>query len=130
MSALEEYQAIIKRLLEKRQKVIDSYSEKIQKAEIDRDSEVLQITEELLRIGVSKKDIPIHETASKFKKLSDDLIKQTLRSYMKQGLYYSSTPILERLRISYPDFRAFVKKYPDFISKAGVNKGRKYTLNE
>jgi hypothetical protein len=128
MSEEKEYLALVNKLLVKRNSIISNYDDKIKTAEINRDAEVLQNTESLIRIGVKMSDIPKYHTSSKFRKLSDNIIQSTLSSYMRQGEFYSSTTLLDRLKISYPDLRTFVRKNPTFISRSGCNKGMKYFL--
>jgi hypothetical protein len=126
----EQYKAIVDSLLEKRKNIIKSCEEKIQQAELQRDHDILHNNESLLKIGLKENQIPNFYKSFKFKKLSDNLIQSTLSSYMKKGVYYSSTPLLKRLGIAYTDLRTFVNKNPNFIKKIGVNKGTKYIINE
>ena len=127
---VSQYNQLVQRLMEERQAIVTDCQEKIKELEYQRDQHLLKNLQDLRNMRVRDEDIPniLGGTGRKFRKLEVPLIKQILIESMKREEWYPSTPLLEILKISYPDFRDFVKRNPDFIEKKGVNKGRLYKL--
>ena len=117
----------IENLKKEREWIVTSYASQISKLEDDRDQELATNLEGLKSLGVAEQDIPLRLTAGKkFRKLTHDEILHKLKRFMQPHESYPSTPLLAELKISYPDFRTFVKAHPSFIEAIGINKGRVY----
>ena len=127
---VSQYNQLVKRLMDERSSIVSDCQERVKDLEHKRDQELLRNLQDLRKMGVKDADIPniLGGTGRKFRKLEAPLIKEILTESMKREEWYPSTPLLEILKISYPDFRDFVKQNPDFIERRGVNKGRVYKL--
>lgn len=127
---VSQYNQLVQRLMDARQSIVTDCMERIKEIENERDRLLLKNLQDLRKMGVKDEDIPniLGGTGRKFRKLESPLIKEILNESMEREEWYPSTPLLEILKISYPDFREFVKNNPDFIEKKGVNKGRLYKL--
>lgn len=127
---VSQYNQLVQRLMDERQAIVTDCQEKIKELEYQRDQYLLKNLQDLRKMGVRDDDIPniLGGTGRKFRKLEAPLIKEILTESMNREEWYPSTPLLEILKISYPDFRDFVKRNPDFIEKKGANKGRLYKL--
>lgn len=131
-SPLSQYRRLVQTLLDQRKKIIDECQIDIKELESKRDRLLADNLKELLQMGVKEAEVPHAQlgTGRKFKKLDPSLVKEVLLGHMKRGEWYPSTPILEHLQISYPDFRDFVMSYPEFIERVGTNKGTRYKLRD
>jgi hypothetical protein len=127
---ISQHRQLVKSVIEDRKKIIEECRDSIRDLESARDKKLAENLRYLLEMGVKETDIPHAQlgTGRKFRKLEVNLIKEILMGYMNGGDWYPSTPIIELLQISYPDFRDFVKANPDFIEKQGINKGTRYKL--
>jgi hypothetical protein len=127
---VSQYNQLVKRLMDERSSIVTDCQERVKDLEHKRDKDLLRNLQDLRKMGVKDEDIPniLGGTGRKFRKLEAPLIKEILTESMKREEWYPSTPLLQILKISYPDFRDFVKHNPDFIEKKGDNKGRLYKL--
>jgi hypothetical protein len=127
---VSQYNQLVKRLMDERSSIVTDCQERVKDLEHKRDQELLRNLQDLRKMGVKDADIPniLGGTGRKFRKLEASMIKEILRESMRREEWYPSTPLLEILKISYPDFRDFVKNNSDFIEKTGANKGRVYKL--
>jgi hypothetical protein len=117
----------IENLKKEREWIVSNYATKITELEDARDAELATNLEGLKKLGVAVEDIPLRHTAGKkFRKLSSNEIRHRLNRIMQPNETYSSTTLLAELKISYPDFRTFVKANADMIEAIGINKGRVY----
>ena len=117
----------IENLKKEREWIVTSYAARISELEDSRDLELAKNLEGLKSLGVPEDSVPFRLTAGKkFRKLTHDEILHKLQRFMQPHESYPSTPLLAELKISYPDFRTFVKAHPSFIEAVGVNKGRVY----
>jgi len=127
---VSQYNQLVQRLVEERNFIVTECQERVKDLEHKRDQDLLRNLQDLRKMGVKDDDIPniLGGTGRKFRKLEASMIKGILADSMRREEWYPSTPLLEILKISYPDFRDFVKRNPDFIEKKGTNKGRLYKL--
>ena len=117
----------IESLKQERDWIVTNYASKISELEDARDAELVHNLESLKKLGVAEQDIPHRLTAgSKHRKLTHEEIWEKLNRFMQAEHSYSSPDLLGVLKISYPDFRTFVKAHPDRVVATGINKGRKY----
>jgi hypothetical protein len=125
-----QYNQLVKRLIDERQTIVTECQQRVKDLEHKRDESLLENLKALRKIGVKDDDIPniLGGTGRKFRKLEVPMIKEILTESMRREEWYPSTPLLQILKISYPDFRDFVKQNPGFIEQRGVNKGRVYKL--
>jgi hypothetical protein len=126
-ATLASIREAIDNLRKEREWIVTSYAAKILDLEDSRDMELAKNLEGLKSLGVSEDSIPFRLTAGKkFRKLTHDEILHRLQRFMQPNDSYPSPVLLAELKISYPDFRTFVKTHGDFIDAVGVNKGRVY----
>jgi hypothetical protein len=135
MVSVEETLASIRGAIDslkmEREWIVSSYAAKIAELEDARDAELAQNLEGLKKLGVSDEEIPFRLTAGKkFRKLTHDEILHKLQRFMQPNDSYPSPVLLAELKISYPDFRTFVKAHPSFIEAIGINKGRVYRCKQ
>jgi hypothetical protein len=123
------YEALVQGLLDERKAILARFKSQVNDLEGDKNLKLELNRQRLLRIGYDQSKIPMQlGVGRKFLKLDDSRLKEVLSEFMDSGQWYPSTPLLQHLKISYPDFRDFVKKNPDFIEKDGDNRGRLYKL--
>jgi hypothetical protein len=123
------YEALVQGLLDERKAIVARFKSQVDDLERDRNIKLELNRQRLVRIGYDQSKIPEPlGVGRKFLKLDDSRIKEVLTEFMNSGQWYPSTPLLQHLKISYPDFRDFVKKNADFIEKDGDNRGRLYKL--
>ena len=127
---ISQHRQLVKSVIDERKTIIEECRNSVKDLESARDKKLAENLRYLLEMGVKEADIPHAQlgTGRKFRKLEVNLIKEILMGYMNAGEWYPSTPIIELLQISYPDFRDFVKAHPEFIDKDGKNKGTRYKL--
>ena len=124
---LASIQGAIETLKKEREWIVRTYQARITELEDDRDRELAENLKGLKALGVSEQDIPLRISAGKkFRKLTHEEIRNKLVRFMQPEVSYPSPALLAELKISYPDFRTFVKKNTDFLEAKGVNKGRVY----
>ena len=124
------YHKLIQGLLRERQMIYDSCKEQVAQIEHDRNIKLELNRQRLIRIGYDASKISDPPgMGRRFLKLDESMIKDGLVKFMNRGQWYPSTPLLEHLKISYPDFRDFIKDNPDFIEPNDrKNRGRLYKL--
>jgi len=123
------YEALVQGLLDERKAIVARFKSQADDLERDRNLKLELNRQRLVRIGYDQSKIPEPlAVGRKFLKLDDSRIKEVLTECMNSGQWYPSTPLLQHLKISYPDFRDFVKQNADFIEKDGDNRGRLYKL--
>lgn len=127
---VSQYNQLVQRLMDERNFIVTECQQRVKDLEYKRDEDLLRNLQDLRKMGVKDADIPniLGGTGRKYRKLEVPMIKEILTDSMRREEWYPSTPLLEILKISYPDFRDFVKQNPDFIQKKGTNKGRLYKL--
>jgi hypothetical protein len=126
-ATLASIREAIENLKKEREWIVSSYASRITELEDSRDTELAKNLEGLKKLGAAEQDIPHRVTAGKkFRKLTHNEIQQRLHRIMEPNETYSSTTLLAELKISYPDFRTFVKANADTIEAIGINKGRVY----
>ncbi len=132
--SLETIQREIENLKNERRWIVDSYKDKIQAIERERDLELDRNLQVLKRLGVNDTEIPFGSSTGrrqrKYRKLDPDEMKELLSSFMREGEAIPTKEILLRLNISFHDFKAFVRENSDFLEKKGQNKGRVWLLRK
>ena len=122
----------IQRLLNDRKYIIQDFTERLKILDNERNTALNHNSEYLKELGFKSDDIPapppLNLSLGTIRKLTKNQITSILTDFMDPKIQYSSSVLMDRLLISYKDFKRFVEENPSFINGSGKNKGRYYVL--
>lgn len=125
---VEQRNALISHLQEERKRIIATYQQQLVELQKHRDERLHQNRQQLSKLGAEIEEIESEPTLQRVRTMTPQQIQTSLSQFMAPNMKYNSPMLCEHLGISYPTFKKFVERHPDFIEVVGLCKGTRYVL--